>query len=109
MGNVETSDPVFYKFLCDSGYDHITQTPNHTWIGIKRLLFHYSLHMGVIGDTTGYDDRWCYDTHERAVKAIEEWKSRDFEGGPIYWHRHPTTGRRREPGDVDDRNETINF
>ena len=43
-----------------------------------------------------YEDRWCYHSIEAAKKALDEWK----EGPePAGWHRHPSTGRRREEGD----------
>jgi hypothetical protein len=44
----------------------------------------------------GYGDRWCYETKDAALRAFYEW---DGAGEPNYWHRHPTTGRRRPNGD----------
>jgi hypothetical protein len=50
-----------------------------------------------------YDDRWCYCSPEKAKLALAAW---DGMGEPTGWHRHPTTGRRRENGDPT--KETIN-
>ena len=66
---------------------------------VYPLLFHWTLVEGTIGDTFGYDDRWCYRNEALAIAALEEWASRQFLDEPIGWHRHPRSGRRRELGD----------
>lgn len=66
------------------------------YAGIKPLLFHWTLIVGAIGDTWGYDDRWCYATEDLAQQALEAWGGR---GEPAGWHRHPNSGRRRPDGD----------
>lgn len=45
----------------------------------------------------GYENAYCYASHERALEAAAVW---DGEGDPLDgWHRNPITGRRREDGD----------
>lgn len=71
------------------------------WVSVERLMFHYTIKTGTIGDTvTGYDDRWCIMNLELAMASFEEWKGRGFQGEPLYWRRHPHSGRRRN--DVGD-------
>lgn len=43
-----------------------------------------------------YEDRWCYHSREAALQALNNWVSGPE---PVGWHRHPSTGRRRENGD----------
>lgn len=51
-----------------------------------------------IGDEYGFDDVWCFDTPERAIRALVEW---DGEGEPEGWIRHPMSGRRRPNGNPE--------
>lgn len=69
-----------------------------TCLMLKPLLFHYTLLRMNIGDTEGYFDRWCYQDLSLMEKAVEEWESRNWEGEPEGWHRHPLTARRRPNG-----------
>jgi len=64
---------------------------------ITKFMFTYA----VLADITewGYGDRWCFESYAKARAALEEWKQRDGEGEPSLWHRHPSSGRRREFGD----------
>lgn len=64
-----------------------------------RLLFHWTVKRNEIGDFESYIERWCYQTAPLGLAAIHEWASRDFEGEPLGWHRHPDSGRRRDNGD----------
>lgn len=66
------------------------------YAGVSRLMFHWTLKVGRIGDEDGYDDRWCYQEAWDAIVAMTMW---DGTGDPAGWHRHPKTGRRRESGD----------
>lgn len=66
------------------------------YAGISRLLYHWTLRVGMIGDQTSYFDRYCYETLEKAQHALKTW---DGQGDPVGWHRHPSTGRRRPNGD----------
>lgn len=70
------------------------------YTAVRRLLFHYTLILGEIGDVCSYDDRWCYPTEAAAVRAMEDWEPAAG-GEPTGWHRHPKTGRRRIDGDPE--------
>jgi hypothetical protein len=50
-----------------------------------------------------YEDRWCYHSVDDAKKALDAWTDGAESTG---WHRHPSTGRRREDGNP--LNEYIN-
>lgn len=67
------------------------QLPDGRWIGVHRLLYHYSFHIDI--DECGYADSYCYMELGDALEALETWSG---EGDPLpRWHRHPKTGRRR--------------
>lgn len=51
---------------------------------------------------TGHEDRWCYKTYAAAKAALDAWDGRDGTE-PTGWHRHPTSGRRRD----EHGNETV--
>lgn len=72
-------------------YDAIRDLPDGRTIGVTRLLFHYTMQIDI--DSFGYADRYCFATKELAMKAFEEWSG---VGDPEGWHRHPSTGRRRD-------------
>lgn len=74
-----------------SYYDAIRDLPDGRTIGVHRLMFHYTLHIGI--DLWGYSDRYCFATKALAMKAFDEW---DGQGDPEGWHRHPRSGRRRD-------------
>jgi hypothetical protein len=71
------------------------------WLSIERLLFHWTMKIGTVGDYAGYDDRYCYQDPVTALGAAAVWADRNWEGEPIGWHRHPDSGRRREHGDPE--------
>lgn len=70
-----------------------------TYAAVRRLMFHYTLIYGIVGDNLGYENRWCYQTLARAAQAMVEW---DYpkQAEPEGWHRNPRTGRRRPDGDA---------
>lgn len=84
-GIADGGDCIECKFFDDGFY-----------AGVKRLLFHYTMIVGQIGDQCGYEKRYCYQTREGALKALTDW---DGTGEPVGWHRSPETGRRRPDGD----------
>lgn len=46
---------------------------------------------------TSIEDAYCYADPRRAIEAARVWTG---EGDPLDgWHRHPSTGRRRDNGD----------
>lgn len=67
---------------------------------VCRLLFHYTLIVGRIGDRYGYDDRWCYGEHASLPTAAMNAWNPSTEGEPDGWFRHPRTGRRRPNGNA---------
>lgn len=67
------------------------------YAGIRRLVYHYTMIVGEIGDKDGYLKRYCYQTEVGAIKAMNDW---DGTGDPEGWHRAPETGRRRPDGDA---------
>lgn len=84
------------------GYTDYRVFPNGRDALIARLLFTYA----VLADMSsfGYGDRWCFKSYADARAALDAW---DGEGEPTGWHRHPSSGRRRENGDPN--RETINW
>jgi hypothetical protein len=72
------------------------------YAGIKPLLFHWTMIAGLVGDYFSYSDRWCFADRALAEIAIRNWSGN---GDPVGWHRHPSSGRRREGGDPN--KETI--
>lgn len=73
-------------------YIDLKQLPDGRYIGTHRLLFHWTLHIDI--DDVGYADRYCFATYELTKKAFDEWSG---EGDPDGWHRHPKSGRRKDP------------
>ena len=86
-GDILTELPEEIK----AGYTDIKQLPNGELIGILRLMFHWTVHVGI--DFIGYRDRYCFDTYELAKQDFDNW---NIEEEPKNWHRHPSTGRRRD-------------
>lgn len=81
-------------------YEHVFDRGDGTYVALHRLMFHWTMIVGLIDDEQGYDDRWCYGrTEAEVVAAHEEWRSRNYEGEPTGWTRHPPSGRRRVAGD----------
>ncbi|AXQ69838.1 hypothetical protein HOU03_gp430 [Caulobacter phage CcrSC] len=91
--------PKFEAFLHDNGYVEFVDMGNGMWAGIKRLMFHWTMHTGEIDNEWSYVDRWCYQTRELASAALRAWAADGFDGEPQGWHKHPKTGRTREGGD----------
>jgi hypothetical protein len=73
-------------------YALVRRLPDGRLCGVKRLLFHWTIHVGIT--FTGHDERYCYATFAGAASALEAW---DGEGEPDGWHKHPSSGRRRDP------------
>lgn len=67
--------------------------PDGRVVGIHRLMYHWTLHIGV--DRYGYEDRYCYREMSDALADMLAWNG---EGDPPgRWHKHPDSGRRRDP------------
>lgn len=76
-----------------SHYRYLREMPDGRVCGILRLLLHWTIHVDV--HEFGYEDRYCYSTFSGARAALDAW---DGTGDPVGWHRHPASGRRRNPG-----------
>lgn len=77
--------------------DMIKDLEDGTYVIAKPLLFHWTLIYGTFDDTFTYMDRWCYSDREGAMRALDEFPvhpASDYE--PDGWHRHPSSGQRRE-------------
>ena len=61
---------------------------------IARMAYTFALLIDV--DETGYSRRFCYESLQDAVRALNNWSG---VGEPSGWHRDPVTGRRRPDGD----------
>lgn len=90
----------FLAFLHDSGYREVVLLDGGRWAGLSPFLYTTAIVVGRLGDTDGFDDRWCYHTSEAAQAALAAW---DGIGEPHGWHRQPGTGRRisEDPDEVD--------
>jgi hypothetical protein len=84
------------------GYHDYVEFPNGNNACIHQLMFTWAI-LSELTDVM-YGDRWCYHSYEAAKEALDAWCG---EGEPTGWHRHPSTGRRRENGDPS--KEKINW
>lgn len=91
------------KHLADlqSWYPHVETFGDGEYVGIKPLMFHWTMFKGHLDIEHGWEDHWCFVDEDLARKQLEEWRCRGFEGEPEGWHRHPKTGRRRVDGDPE--------
>lgn len=72
--------------LIANKYGHGHLTNRDTYVCIAPFLFTNGIIEGDVGDDAGYSRRWCYEK-ALALPALEEWKSRGFEGEPVGWKR----------------------
>lgn len=102
--NQQSKEPTGWTYsqeqLQAMGYVAFKNMPDGSQAALIPLLYTVALVHGLTPH--GYEDRWCYSSMEKALKAMEQW---DGEGEPTGWHRHPSTGRRvDEAGNI-----TINY
>lgn len=71
-------------------YVYFRVLPDGRLCGVARLMFHWTMHVDI--DAVGYADRYCYETLDGAIKALDAWSGK---GDPEGWHRHLKSGRRR--------------
>lgn len=59
------------------------------------VVSHFLYTAGILIDCHqfGYEDRFCYKDIDAAWKALQAWSG---DGEPEGWHRHPSSGRRRD-------------
>lgn len=66
------------------------------YLCVQRLIFHYALKLGRIGNRAFYDDGWCY---YRLTDALRDFRAFQGDGDPPgSWHKHPGTGRWKVDG-----------
>lgn len=87
---------TFAEFLTKQcGYRHVRLLPDGVrFAAVMPLIFTSAIITVRAGDMHSTEDRWCYHTEADALAALDAW---DGTGEPEGWHRHPATGRRREP------------
>lgn len=79
----------FYK-----DYTAIKWVPEIGWCGVHRLMFHWTMHYGI--DPNGNNNgRYCYQTEFQAQYSLALWDGTSDPEGE--WHKHPPSGRRRDP------------
>lgn len=76
----------------------VRRLDNARYVAVVPMLFTHAVIWGYIGDTAGYEDRWCFRSGLDAIAAAWVWTG---EGEPMGWTRHPMSGRRRPHGDPD--------
>lgn len=81
------------------GYSHAIEIAP----GVIYAVHPFAYTMGIVGPLTetGYEQRWCYHSLLDALAALNDWKSRGYEGEPDGWHRHMPSGRRRDENGVE--------
>ena len=97
---VSIGELEFMQWLKDGcGYLHPRPLPDRSrYAAIRPLLYTFAIITGKIGDRFSADDRWCYESYEKAKAAFDAWTGY---GEPTGWHRHPSSGRRRPGGNPD--------
>jgi hypothetical protein len=80
-------------------YLHVRFLPDGRglWL-MQKLLGNTRLAVSAPGDTTGFDQTYCYHDADAAWRAVLGW---DGDGDPEGWVRHHQTMRRRPDGDPD--------
>lgn len=76
----------------------IKQFDEKTAVWVTPLMFTFAVIVGPPGEPF-YEDRWCYASSDAAINAAVAWEGPYPGTEPYGWHRHPTSGRRRENGD----------
>lgn len=89
------------RLRLEEGYTLVLRINEYEYAALYRLLYHWTIRRGTIEYVHGFDDGWCYTADgNAALNYLLEWQSRNFEGEPAGWQRHPRTGRRRVDGDA---------
>ena len=72
-------------------YPVLARLPDGRICAICRFIYTVAILVDV--HDYGYEDRYCYHDMDSAVEALKKW---DGTGDPEGWHRHPSSGRRRD-------------
>jgi len=85
--------PDHFPLMLLGDYPFIRWVPRVGWCGVHPLLYHWTVHYGI--RHSGIDGRYCFKTEAEAREALIEWQG---DGDiPGRWHKHPPSGRRRDP------------
>jgi len=57
--------------ILEFGYTNPKRLPDGKWAAIKDMMFTTGLFYNL--DMAGYERRWCYETHQEALDALNEW------------------------------------
>ena len=87
------------KLRADNDYHLVLPIGLEEYVAVSRFMFTWGILRGLLWLPDTYEDRWCYHTQQAALSGLWEWASREWQGEPQGWHRHPGTGRRRPDGD----------
>lgn len=82
----------------ENGYRTVLPKSSTEYLIITPLLFHWTVMRGLYACPEGVEERWCYANEGLARAAVEKWRAEGWQGEPLGWHRHPSTGRRRPDG-----------
>jgi hypothetical protein len=87
-------DPTYASVRHRVAFERLDARPGF-YKAIIPLMYHHMMIIGRIDDDFGYEDRWCYTDFPDALQGFQNWDGAP-KTEPDGWHRHPTTGRRRE-------------
>lgn len=102
MMQSEINEVLFLVWLSDQGFLSPRVLDEARWAAVLPLAYTSAVAIGPMFDRVSIDDRWCYETRQKALDALAAW---DGSGEPVGWHRHPGTGRRVSL-DPSERDET---
>ena|ERR1700749_2870849 len=91
----------------DCSYIEVNFISDMQYVALCPFLYTYAIITGTIQNYYNFDNRWCYESKEKAFQALNQWLENKCQGEPEGWHRQPATGRRRPDG--DQLKEYINF
>jgi hypothetical protein len=100
------NETAFIDWLTTEGFADVRMISDEVWAAVKPFAYTHAIIIGEIGDYSGYLDRWCYKTYDRAKAALAAWNGR---GEPTGWHRHPRSGRRvsDDANTIDDQGRRV--
>ncbi len=70
--------------------------PDGRIVELFKMLYNYRIYVSLPErHGVSYEDCWCYQGYPDARAAFELW---DGEGEPLFWNKHPASGRWRKDG-----------
>jgi hypothetical protein len=99
-----TDDELLVELQVDNPYrfarwiDGPEAGDDRRWASLAKFLYTVAIVTGTRkGLLYGYDERWCYSDANAALVGLLGWMEAAWVGEPDGWHRHPDSGRRRNP------------